>query len=104
MITAIPAQTNNENSRLDEKFGRTSYFAIYNHSEKKLEFIGNPFQNDKGGVGTSVVAHLAERKVTQVIAAEFGPKAQKLLEQLKIQMVVPDNSKTTITEIIGKIK
>lgn len=104
MITAIPAQTNNENARLDEKFGRSPFFALYNHSEESIEFIDNPFQNDRGGVGTSIVAHLAEKKVNQIIANEFGPKAQSLLEQLKIQMIVPDDSSATIKELIAKIK
>lgn len=104
MIIAIPAQTNDENAKLDAKFGRSPYFALYNQSDKSLDFIENPFQNDKGGVGTSVVAHLAEKKVKQIVANEFGPKAQSLIEELKIQMIVPDNSSATIKEIISKIQ
>jgi predicted Fe-Mo cluster-binding NifX family protein len=60
--------------------------------------------NDKGGVGTSIVSFLAEKHVKQIVANEFGPKAQGLLEKLKIQMIVPTDRKQSVEEIIAKIQ
>ncbi len=103
MITAITAKTNKTNANLDERFGRCPFFAIYDHKNKQVDFIENPYKNDQGGVGTRVVELLANKDVTQIVAAEFGPKASGLLEKLKIQMIVPDNSGETVEQIIERI-
>ncbi len=103
MITAITAKKNEKSANLDDRFGRCPFFAIYNHSNNEIEFIENPYKNEQGGVGTRVVELLANKDVTQVVAAEFGPKASGLLEKLKIQMIVPDKTGETVADIISKI-
>lgn len=103
MITAITAKKNDSKAQLDSRFGRSPYFAIYDHKTGQTDFIENPYKNDQGGVGTRVVELLANKEVTQVVAVEFGPKAKGLLEQLKIQMIVPGESDLTIAKIIEKM-
>lgn len=103
MITAITAKDNKKEAQLDERFGRCPYFAIYDHSTASTEFIENPYKDDQGGVGTRVVELLANKEVTQVVASEFGPKAKGLLEQLKIQLIVPNELNQTVNKIIQKL-
>jgi len=103
MITAITAKDKNTTAHLDERFGRCPYFAIYDHNTGNTEFIENPYRDDQGGVGTRVVELLANKEVTQVVATEFGPKAQALLEQLKIQMIVPADQSQTVEHIINNM-
>jgi hypothetical protein len=45
---------------------------------------------------------LAIKEVNQIVANAFDPKTQGLLENLKIQMIVPADRKQTVTEIIEK--
>jgi predicted Fe-Mo cluster-binding NifX family protein len=104
MITAITSNAKTSTALVDEKFGRCSYFAIHNHTTGETNFIDNPYKNDKGGVGSSVVEMLANKEVTQIVAIEFGPKAKNLLEKLNIQMIVPEDKQITIEKIIEKIK
>jgi predicted Fe-Mo cluster-binding NifX family protein len=103
MITAITSRDKNSSSKIDEKFGRCAYFAIHNHLTGETNFIDNPYKENKGGVGTNVVEMLANEQVTQIVAAEFGPKAKNLLEKLKIQMIVPEDKNITIEKIISQI-
>ena len=47
---------------------------------------------------------MAELGINRVISGDFGPKAKDLLERLKIQMVILDESGLTIQKIIDKMK
>lgn len=103
MITAITAQSNDSKAQMDERFGRSPFFAIYDQKNGKTEFIKNPYKDDQGGVGTRIVELLANKDVTQIVAFEFGPKAKSLLEQLKIQMIVPEETNLSVNQIIDRI-
>ncbi len=103
MITAITAKEKDAKAPLDERFGRCPYFAIYDHQSGNTEFIDNPYKDDQGGVGTRVVELLANKEVTHIVATEFGPKAQSLLEKLKIQMIVPNDQNQTVESIISNM-
>lgn len=100
MITAIAASGNTIDTKLDSRFGRCPYFAIYDDKTKQTIFIANDFKDEQGGVGPMVVNKLAEMNVEKVIAAEFGPKAKDVLDALKIQMIILTDTNKTIDEII----
>jgi predicted Fe-Mo cluster-binding NifX family protein len=98
--TAIASSGKEMNSNIDNRFGRSPFFAIYDHQTKETSFIDNPFKNEQGGVGPKIVSKLAENKVTKVVAHEFGPKAKDMLDTLNIQMVIIEDTNKTINSII----
>lgn len=100
MILAIAASGNSIDAKLDTRFGRSPYFAIYNNTTNQTLFIENKFKDENGGVGPKVVGKLAELNVQKIVATEFGPKAKDILEVLKIQMIVLSDTHKTINEII----
>lgn len=104
MKIGITAVKKDLSAKIDEKFGRAQYFAIYDTTTKQADFIENKHINDKGGVGSKIVELMANNNVEVVIANEFGPKAKDLLEQLKIKMVIPDDKEKSILELIENIK
>lgn len=104
MITAIASSSNNIDSKLDSRFGRCPYFAIYNKKTNQTTFILNEYKDEQGGVGPKVVNKLMEHKTTKIVAAEFGPKAKDILDELKIQLIVFTDTSKTINDIIKMMK
>jgi predicted Fe-Mo cluster-binding NifX family protein len=100
MKTAITSTGNNAEARLDKRFGRCSYFVIYDTQSKSLEYIPNPYSNAEESAGSESVKLLAAKNVNRIISGEFGLKIKPLLDSLKIQMIVLKDSEKKISEII----
>lgn len=71
---AIAAEGKNVSSKVSSVAARSPYFLIFDKSGKLLEAVNNPYQEAKGGAGTSVVPFLAQKGVTVVVAGEFGAR------------------------------
>lgn len=100
MKVAITSTGNTLESKLDQRFGRCSYFVIYDTDIKSIEFIPNPNRDAQNGAGPASVQIVASRNVGKIISGEFGIKIKSLLDSLKIQMVVLKEQEKTIDEII----
>ncbi len=100
MKVAITSTGNNLESKLDQRFGRCSYFVIYDLETKGIEFIPNPSKDVQEGAGPASVQLIASRKVQKIISGEFGIKIKSLLDSLKIQMIVLKEPEKKIEEII----
>lgn len=101
MKVAITSKGNSLNDKLDERFGRCSYFVIYDSETKGTEFIPNPNKDEREGAGPASVQLVASRGVQKIVSGEFGMKIKSLLDSLKIQMVVLKDPEKTVNEIIG---
>jgi len=100
MKIAITSTGNSLDSNIDTRFGRCSYFVIYDTESKSIEFIPNPNLNAEEGAGPASVQLVASRNVTKIVSGEFGIKIKPLLDSLKIQMIVLKESEKKIKEII----
>ncbi|HRY31660.1 MAG TPA: NifB/NifX family molybdenum-iron cluster-binding protein [Bacteroidales bacterium] len=100
MKIAITATGNSLESTLDERFGRCSYFVIYDTRSNETEFIANPNREAVNGAGPSAVQLIASRGVGKIVAMHFGSKIIDLLESLHIQMIKPDSGITSVGEVI----
>jgi predicted Fe-Mo cluster-binding NifX family protein len=103
MKIAITSTGNNLESNLDQRFGRCSYFTIYDNETKGMEFIPNPNKDAQEGAGPASVQLVASRNVQKIISGEFGIKIKSLLDSLKIQMIVLKEPEKTIGEIINML-
>lgn len=104
MKTVITSKGNNLQSKFDLRFGRAGWFCVYDRTTKTTEFIENSFKDLNGGAGTKASELIAEHGASQVVSGDFGPKAKSLLERLKIQMIILDESQLKIEDIINKIE
>lgn len=103
MKIAITSTGNNLESKLDQRFGRCSYFVIYDMETKGIEFIPNPHKDAQEGAGPASVQIVASRNVQKIISGEFGIKIKSLLDSLKIQMIVIKEPEKKIEEIINML-
>jgi len=100
MKVALTSTGNSLESKLDQRFGRCSYFVIYDLETKGIEFIPNPNKDTQEGAGPASVQIVASRNVQKIISGEFGIKIKSLLDSLKIQMIVLKEPEKKIEEII----
>jgi len=101
MKVALTSTGNSLESKLDQRFGRCSYFVIYDSETKGIEFIPNPNKDAQEGAGPASVQVVASRNVQKIISGEFGIKIKSLLDSLKIQMIVMKEPDKKIEEIIN---
>lgn len=100
MKVAITSTGNNLESLLDSRFGRCSYFVIYDTESHSFEFIPNSNKEKVEGAGQASVQLIASKGAVKVVSGEFGAKVKSLFDSLKIQLVVLKDPEKKISEII----
>lgn len=100
MKVAITSTGNNPESTLDSRFGRCSYFVIYDTENQATEFIPNPNSENVEGAGPASVNLVVSRGVTKVVSGEFGTKVKSIFDSLQIQLVILNDYEKKISEII----
>lgn len=104
MKIAITSTGNDLNSEFDQRFGRCSWFCVYDNETGQAEFIKNEHAEAQGGAGTKASQKMIELGVERVISGDFGPKAKEILEKFDIQMVILPDGPKIISEIIDTIQ
>ena len=104
MKVAITASGNELASKIDQRFGRCQYFALYDTTTQKTEFVENSAKDASEGAGPAAVAIVANRGAKKVVSGEFGFKIKTMLTDLGIQMVIMKEEKTVaeIIELLNK--
>jgi predicted Fe-Mo cluster-binding NifX family protein len=87
MKIAIAAANNNPEARIDGRFGRAKYFAVFNDENGTCEFASNT-QNLSlpQGAGIQAAKNVLKTGAAVLIAKNIGPKAFELLRQSGIAM------------------
>ena len=104
MKLIVTSTGKNLESMFDLRFGRSAWFCVFDTETNAVEFIENSNKNNNSGAGTKAAEMAAELKADKVISGDFGPKAKSLLEEFKIQMIILEERKKTIQEIIETLK
>ncbi|MDP2889686.1 MAG: NifB/NifX family molybdenum-iron cluster-binding protein [Bacteroidota bacterium] len=100
MKVAITSTGNSPEAKLDSRFGRCSYFVIFDTETLTTEYISNPNKENIEGVGPAAVQLIASRGAMKVVSGEFGAKVKSLFDSLQTQLVVLENPEKNIGEII----
>ena len=100
MKVAITSTGNSPDSKLDSRFGRCSYFVIYDTENHATEYIPNPNKENIEGAGPASVQLIASKGAVKVVSGEFGAKVKSLFDSLQIQLVVLNNPEKKISAII----
>lgn len=100
MKIAVTSMGNTMESTMDPRFGRCTWFLIYNTETKEFNFIKNPAIEETEGAGPAAVKFIASQGVKKIISGEFGIKVRPLLEQLDIEMISNKESDKNMQEII----
>jgi predicted Fe-Mo cluster-binding NifX family protein len=100
MKVAITSTGNSQDAKLDSRFGRCSYFVIFDTESHSIEFIPNPNKESIEGAGPSSVQLIASRGVKKVVSGEFGAKVKNIFDSLQIQLIIINDHEKKISEII----
>lgn len=100
MKVAITSTGNSTDAKIDSRFGRCSYFVIYDTETASTEFIPNPNLESIEGAGPASVQLVASKGVAKVVSGEFGSKVKSIFDQLKIQLIVVNDPSKKISDII----
>ena len=96
MRIAITAQDQNLDTEVDPRFGRTPYFLLVDTESLAFEVIENKQSFDlPQGAGIQAAQNIVPHKPVAVLTGNCGPKAFKVLEAAKIEVV---------TGVKGKIR
>jgi len=104
MKVAISSTGDTVEAPIDSRFGRCSFFALYDTITHQVQFIPNTAADSSQGAGPAAVQLLAVHQVKKVISGEFGTKVQPLLKSLSIEMQSLKNESMTILDIIKQEK
>ena len=87
MRIAIPIQNRDPEMRVDERFGRAKYFALFDEDTGSFEYASNE-QNLSlpQGAGIQTAKNVVETGAKVLIANNIGPKAFALLRQAGVEM------------------
>lgn len=100
MKIAITSIENNKHSKMDPRFGRGAFFAVYNTENKEFSFYENEAKEASGGAGTKAAEQIVNLGVKKLLSSDFGPKAKAALESLGIEMVLCTDEVKTVEEIL----
>ena len=100
MKVAITSTGNSPDATLDSRFGRCSFFVVFDTETHATEFIPNPNKENIEGAGPASVQLVASRGVKKVVSGEFGTKVKSIFDSLQIQLVVLNEPEKKISEII----
>ncbi len=101
MIVAITSTGNSLESFIDPRFGRCSCFVFYNTETKESVFQPNPFKDNDEGVGVDVVEWIATFSCSKIVSGQFGMKIKPLLAESRIPLILVNDPKLTIRQIIN---
>ncbi len=103
MRVAITADVNNESSPVSMVFGRCAYYAIYDTTTDRLDFVPNPGGMMARGAGVQAGQFLLEQGVQMVITGGMvGPNASMVLGQAGIQVI--NGFQGTIRDAVEAVK
>lgn len=100
MKIAITSTGNRVDSLVDSRFGRCSFFVIYDTDTKSTEFIPNPNRESIEGAGPASAQLIASKGVQKVVSGEFGAKVKSLFDTLMIELIIIGKADKKISEVI----
>ncbi|OJV19323.1 MAG: hypothetical protein BGO30_07060 [Bacteroidetes bacterium 41-46] len=103
MKTAITSTGNTLDSPMDRRFGRCSYFVIFDELTGSVEFIPNENAESVEGAGVASARLVASKGVEKIISGEFGNKVKSIFDSLGMHLIMIKEEKS-VGEIIGLIK
>ncbi len=86
MNICISSINDDVKSPMDQRFGRCSYFAIYDDKSDKLEFMENNNQVANHGAGVATAQSIVDRGVKVLITGNIGPNAMDLLKASGVEV------------------
>jgi predicted Fe-Mo cluster-binding NifX family protein len=102
MKVAIPCKIDCHQSPIEERFGMSRHFAIYDQSTGICDFVTLSEYIDGGSAGLFVAKQLIDAGVNVVIAGMIGPNIEQLFRESNIKII--PNQYGNISDILNDYK
>ena len=99
---ALTSDKGTIDDNLDLRFGRSSYFLIYDLNSGEFESVNNKGASSSGGAGIAAAQQLIDEGVEAVITGNVGPNAYQLLKDTNIK--VYKGEEVSLNLLIDKYK
>ena len=86
--TVIASDDNTLKANISSEASRCAYYIFLDDKGKVLEMVQNPHRDVQGGASSKLIAMLKEKKVSHMIASNFGDKLIGHLEANHIKFTV----------------
>jgi predicted Fe-Mo cluster-binding NifX family protein len=87
-MIAITVSEDKVNSRIEECFGKSEYFFVYDESTNKSVFYKNSARDLPKNSGKKAAEFLIKKGVKSVFSSNFGVPVKKLFDKHGVQMVL----------------
>nr|WP_319999174.1 NifB/NifX family molybdenum-iron cluster-binding protein [uncultured Draconibacterium sp.] len=102
-IFAITSSGKTEKSFLDLRFGKCEYIVLFDVDKNQYSIEENKFIEESHS-GVKLVDFLKEQGVTTIVTGEVGPMVSQRLEKEKLQLVLLDEERIRVDEIMDRIE
>ena len=103
MKICITSQGDNLESLVDPRFGRCSYFIIYDTDNDSFESFPNPNINSPQGAGIASSQFVVDKGVDVVLTGNVGPNSFSVFQQAQVK-VITGLTGLKVKEAIEKFK
>lgn len=85
MKIMISSTGTDENSIVDEKFGRAEHYIVYDSTNDQYDHLVNTAQSGAHGAGPKAAQIAIDEKVDYILTGNLGPKAMRVIEHTNIK-------------------
>ena len=103
MKTVITSTGSTLDSKMDKRFGRCSFFVVYDSETGSVEFVPNENAESVEGAGVASARLVATKGAEKVVSGEFGYKVKNIFDSLGVRLIMIKEDKT-IEQIIELLK
>ena len=103
MKVAITVTQANLNAEIDQRFGRSKFFAIFDTENGNVEFMDNGINLEAAtGAGVQAASNVINSGAKVVITGNCGPKAFRVLSEGGVKVII--GAAGSLSEVIEKFK
>jgi predicted Fe-Mo cluster-binding NifX family protein len=103
MKIAISSRGTQPTAQVDQQFGRTKWFVLYNTETGEWESLANEqILNLTQGAGIQAARQIIDRKVEVVLTGHCGPNAFRTLTESGVQVVL--EAAGTVEEAVARFR
>lgn len=98
-MIAISVTENSLEAFIDNCFGKSKYYVIFDLKYNRYDFIDNPGLQKNICSGREAALYLIKKGVKTVISGNFGIKVKNIFDRNNIQIVIISNKFKKLNEI-----
>ena len=100
MKIAVSSTGSSSDASVSEKFGRCSYFVIYDTQTKAISVIANPAENVEHGAGPKAAQLVIHENIEVVLTGTVGGNADEALKKGGVKIVTGLTNSMKVLEAI----